>query len=182
MEFDELVRKRRSVRSFKKEKASWKDVLNAIDAAIQGPFAGNHNNLKFLIVEDKKKIIDIADFCEQDWVSEAGILVLVCSDDSHLENTYGDRGRVYSRQEAGAAIYALMLKLADAGLGTCWVGSYNDGAIRDRLKIPHHVQIEAVIPVGFENDKKDKEAKKKLENVLNWEEWGKSKRPTPFEE
>jgi nitroreductase len=182
MEIDELVKRRKSVRSFKKKKASWKDVLEAIDVAIQGPFAGNYNNLRFMIVEDKKTIMDIADLCEQDWISEVGILVLVCSDDSHLENTYGDRGRVYSRQQAGAAIYSFMLKLSDLGLGSCWVGSYNDGAIRDKLRIPTYIQIEAIVPVGFESGSKKKEQKKDLENVLYWEEWGKGKRPTPFDE
>lgn len=182
MEFDEVVRRRKSVRSFKKKKASWKDVLEAVDSVLQGPFAGNHSNLNFLIVEDKKKIRELAEVCEQDWISESGILVVVCSDDANLENIYGDRGRIYSKQHSGAAIYAFLLKLVDLGLDGCWVGAYDDDSIREKLKIPSNVEVEAIIPVGFSNDVAKKKIKKKLENVLYWEKWGKDKRPVLFEE
>ena len=111
MEFDDVVRARKSVRRFKKKKASWKEVLEAIDAANQGPFAGNHNHLKYLIVEDKDVIDDVAHICEQPWINGAGILVLVGSDDTQLENLYGERGRIYSRQQAGAAIQTFLLAL-----------------------------------------------------------------------
>ena len=182
MDFDEVVKKRKSVRSFKNKKASWKDVLEAIDAAIQGPFAGNYNHLKFLIVENKAKIREIASLCDQLWLNQVGVLVLVCSDDAHLEDIYDDRGRVYSRQEAGAAIQTLLLKLTDLGLASCWVGSYSDSEIRKELEIPTHIQIEAIIPIGYEDRIEKKKIKKDLENVLFWEEWSKSKRPAKFEE
>jgi nitroreductase len=182
MDFNTVVRKRKSIRSFKKKKASWKDVLEAVDAANQGPFAGNHNNLKYLIVEDKEKIKDLAAHCEQDWISQAGILIVVCSDDTHVENLYGERGRVYSRQQAGAAIQTILLKLTELGLGSCWVGAYSDDLVRDTLKIPEPIQIEAIIPIGYENKKEPKKEKKSLESSLFWEQWNQDKRPTLFKE
>src|SRR3989338_8403061 len=130
MEFSKVVKKRKSVNAFSGKKASWKDVLEAIDDAIQGPFAGNHNNMRFLIVEDSEMIKELAGLCEQNWISESGLLVVVCSDDTHLENIYGERGGIYSRQQAGAAIQTLLLKLVDLGLSACWVGAYSDKDIK----------------------------------------------------
>ncbi|MEK6854864.1 MAG: nitroreductase family protein [Nanoarchaeota archaeon] len=184
MEFDSVIKKRKSVRGFTKKKTSWKDVLEAIDATSNGPFAGNQNNLKFLIVENKEIIKEIAGFCEQLWINESSILVLVLSDDTHLENIYGERGRVYSRQQAGAAIVTLLFKLVDLGLSACWVGAYSDEIVKEKLKIPQHIQIEAIIPVGHENNsvqKRDR-IKRSLESSLYWEEWNKTRRPTLFEE
>jgi len=182
MDFDSVVKKRKSVRTFTGKKASWKDVLHAVDAAIQGPFASNQNNLKFLIVESKDMIDEIADLCEQDWIKDSGILVVLCSDDEYLEDIHGEHGRVFSRQQSGAAIQTLMMKLTDLGLGSCWVGAYDEGAIRDKLGIPSERQIEAIIPVGHERIKEAKKHKKKLENVLYWEKWGDNKRPQLFKE
>ena len=179
-----MVRKRKSVRSFSVKKVSWKSVLDAIEIANQGPFAGNMNNLKFLIIEDQEAIKKIAKFSEQTRVSEAPILVVACSDETHLENTYGERGRVYSRQQAGAAIYAFLLKLTELGLAGCWVGAYSDELLKESLGIPQHIQIEAVIPIGYENKKlhEEKPKKKELENAIYWENWGNGKRPTIFKE
>jgi len=182
MQFDSVVKKRKSVRSFTNKKASWKDVLEAVDAAIQGPFASNQNNLKFLIVEEKEMIEEIADLCEQDWIKDSGILVVLCSDDEYLEDIHGEHGRVFSRQQAGAAIQTLMLKLTDLGLGSCWVGAYDEEVIRRKLGIPKEKQIEAIVPIGHERVTEKKKHKKKLENVLYWEKWGTNKRPTLFKE
>ena len=185
MNFDALVRKRKSVRNFTSKTPKWSDILEAIDATLPGPFAGNHNHLHFLIVEDAEKISSIAQHCEQHWIKEAKILIVVCSDDTQLESIYGERGRVYSRQQAGAAIQTLWFKLVDLGLSTCWVGSYSDELIKSLLKIPQHIQIEAILPIGFEKktiSPKSSRRKKSLENVLFWEEWDQTKRPALFKD
>ena len=184
MQFNSVIKKRKSVRSFTKKKAYWKSILDAIDAAIQNPYAGNHNNLKFIIIEDKETIKNIAKMAEQHWIVQAPTLLIICSDDLHLEDKYGERGRVYSRQQAGAAIQTILLKLTDVGLATCWVGAYSDEVLKQTLKIPQHIQVEAVIPVGYENirEKQVKPDKVELENVLYWEKWDQWNRTPLFKE
>ncbi len=186
MEFDKVINKRKSTRSFKDKRASFKDAIIAIDSAIKGPFAGNHNNLKFVIVEDTDTIKKISEFANQPWISQVGLLILVCSDDKHLEHMYGERGRVYSRQQVGAAINTILLKLTELGLDSCWVGAYTDELIKNMLGIPGHIQIEAILPVGYEKPIKGKEKKaKKREigsNMLYWGVWERSRRPVMMKE
>lgn len=182
MEFDSLIKKRKSVRSFKKKKASWEDILEAIDTANQGPFADNINNLKFLIVEDEESIKKIAEISEQLWINESGILVVVCSDEQDIENMHDERGRIYSRQQAGASIMSFLLKITDLCLASCWVGSYDEDEIRRVLKIPKNINIEAILPVGYEKDQELKPKKKAIENTIYWEKWMSSKRPEFFVE
>ncbi len=182
MEFEKVVRKRKSVRDFKSKTPSWKEVLYAIDLANQGSFAGNQNHLHYLIIEDTATIKAIAHLCEQTWISNTKLLIVVCSDDTYLENLYGERGRIYSRQQAGAAIHTLILALTNKGIDSCWVGSYSDELIREKLKIPQHIQIEAIIPIGFESGRTKKPAKKSLERCLSWELWTQNRRPSMFEE
>ncbi len=182
MNFDNVVAARKSVREFKNKKASWKDIIHAIDAAVQAPFAGNHMHMKFLIIEDEKTIEKLAEFANQDWISQAGIVVLACSDDTNLENLYGERGRVYSRQGAGAAIAHFLLKLTELGLSACWVGAYSDELVKQQLGIPQHIQIEAIIPVGYEQKKSARPRKKSLDGILYWEKWDQNKRPALIQE
>ena len=182
MEFEKVVRKRKSVRDFKSKIPSWKEVLYAIELANQGPFAGNQNHLRYVIVENAATIKTLSQLCEQTWISNSKMLIVVCSDDTFIENMYGERGRIYSRQQAGAAIHTLTLALAEKSIGSCWVGSYSDELVREKLKIPQHIQIEAIIPIGFESGKEKKPAKKSLERCLSWELWTQNRRPSMFEE
>jgi len=184
MELDEAIKKRKSVRSFQSKPIDFRVILDAIDAANQGPYAGNINNMKYVIVEDKEEIAALAKHAEQVWISNAQTVIAVCTEDMHIEKLYGERGRVYSRQQAGAAINTIILKLTEAGLGTCWVGAYADEVIKDILSIPAHVQIEALIPVGHEKPMKGevKKRKKEVTNVIYWDIWERGRRPTIFKE
>ena len=185
MEFDRIIEKRSSVRSFKGRVVSWKDVLYAVDAATKGPGAGGDLALKFIIVENPDTIDKLADHADQSWINKSSMILIVTSDDKHLEKLYGDRGRVYSRQQAGAAINTILLKLVDLGLGACWVGSYDDKMIRKVLQIPEEKQIEAIIPIGYEKPaikKASKSRKRKIEHYLFWDKWNQKSRNYLFKE
>jgi nitroreductase len=182
MDFDKVVGKRVSVTSFTSKRPSWKDAMLAVDAALQGPFAGNKNNLKFIIVEHPEIIKQLAKHASQSWIAAAKMAIVICSDDTILEEMYGERGRVYSRQQAGAAISTVLLKLVDQGLAGCWVGAYTDEIIRQILKIPGHMQVEAIIPVGYAAPKQKKKRKLALSSSVKWESFEGDRRPTALEE
>ena len=181
MDFDKVIEKRKSVRSFKNKVVNWKDIVYVVEAATKGPGAGGDLPLKFIIVENPKSIQRLAEAAEQSWIADAGIIIAVVSEDKHLENLYGDKGRIYSRQQAGAAISTILLKLTDLGLAGCWVGSYNDEKVKQVLHVPAGKQVEAIIPIGYENPVPEKKRKKMtFEFYLRWEELGKKKRHPIF--
>lgn len=183
MEFDDVIEKRHSVRSFKKRNADWESIVLAIDSAIKSPFAGDYGNVKFVIVEDREKINRIAGLAQQIWINEASALVVVCSNPKNLIEMYGERGKVYQRQQAGAIIHTLQLKLVDLGLSSCWIGAYPDELIKTLLFIPKDRDVEAIIAIGEEDKKITSKTKKpKIENSLYWEKWDAQKRPTIFAE
>lgn len=182
MDLDKAIETRRSIRKFKKKKANWKHAMLAIDSALHAPMAGNRNIFKFIIVEKPSTIKRISELCEQTWIDQAGIVIIVCSNNINLEKLYGDKGKIYGRQQAGAAIQNILLKITDMGLSACWVGAFTDELLEQFLKIPEHMRIEAVIPIGYAAEKPAKKRKHSLENSIYWEQYGINKRPTIFTE
>lgn len=186
MDFDGAVEKRHSVRAFKGKKASWRSAIDAIDSAIKAPFADGRCHLKFIVIEDEDTLNKIAQQCNQLWINEASFAIVVCSDDRNLESMHGEKGKSYGKQQAGAAIENILLKVTDLGLGACWIGSFADEIMKQILKIPSHIEIEAIIPVGYEKEKppfeKERRKREMLENVLFWEEWSNQKRPNVTKE
>jgi len=184
MDFDDIIAKRKSTRAYNRKNISFRDILDAIDSAIKGPFAGNINNMKYIIIEDAERIKRLAVHAEQPWIADAPAIVIACSHETPLENLYGERGRIYARQQAGAAIMTIILKLTDAGLDTCWVGAFNDNKIKGELGIPPKVNIEALIVIGHgERVPAEKIAKKnKLAEAIYWEVWERSRRATIFQD
>tara|TARA_Y100000310_G_C20550684_1_gene747906 strand:+ start:285 stop:845 length:561 start_codon:yes stop_codon:yes gene_type:complete len=177
----DTIESRCSIREFSNKKVPWPAVLDAIDAANQAPFAGNINNLKFIIIQDPEKIETLTKSCQQSWIRDAHFIVVVCSNSKKLETPYGDRGLDYSKQQAGAAIQNFLLRITELKLSSCWVGAFADNQIKRELRIPKDYEVEAILPVGHPSHKKPRRSKKiSADKNIFWEKWDVKKKPTGF--
>lgn len=173
MEFDRCLKSRRSVRKFKDKKLSKASLGAILDAVRYAPSAGNLQNWKLIVVEDKEKKEKISKVClSQKWMSMAGALVVVCSDDSDVKNVYGERSEFYCRQNCSAAIQNMLLKACSIGIGSCWIGAFDDEKVKDILKIPEKINVEAILCFGYADEKPKMPKRVDLNDIVNFEEWG----------
>ncbi|MEM4152824.1 MAG: nitroreductase family protein [Candidatus Pacearchaeota archaeon] len=172
MDFDKVLKERKSVRNFSAKTIKFDDVVAICEAARFSPMAGNIYTIRLILVTDKEKKKLLAEAAlNQEFISDASCVIVVCSDLSQLERSYGKRASIYSRQQAGAAIENMLLKVADLGLGACWVGAFEENAIKRILKIPDSIQIEALIPIGNPIGKTQTKKKPELKSILHFEKW-----------
>lgn len=182
MEADKAIKSRKSVREFTKEKPDWRDIIEAIDNARYAPAAGNNFTSKFILVKDKKKIQNIANASEQSFIATAPYIIVVCSNPERLIKSYEEKGSIYSRQQAGAAIQNLLISLEEKGISSCWIGYFDEHKIKRELKIPDKIEIEAVFPIGYEQKKsKKRKTKIELDRILFFDSYGKKKMSTSRE-
>lgn len=173
MDLDKAIQERHCVRKFSNKKPNWRNIIECIDAARYAPMAGGNFTLKFILVDDAEKIAKITEACQQDFISQASFVVVVCSNPSRPVNAYEERGKIYSRQQAGAAMENFFLKITEYGLSTCWVGHFVEDQIKRELKIPDNVNVEAIFPIGYEYEKvKTKKVKIDLDRVLYFNKYG----------
>jgi len=176
MKFDEVLKERHSARRFSTKKVKWQDIIEAIDAANTAPLAGNIYSLRFILIDDKEKIQQLAEASQQNFFQNVDYVVAVCSDKTSVVKSYDERGKMYCRQQAGAAIENFLLKIVDLGLASCWVGAFVDDEVKRVLEIPQQdyesINIEALLPVGYEMPKKAEQKRKpNLDNVLWFNKW-----------
>lgn len=181
MKLEEAINKRISTRDFSNKSVKFDIVLEAIDAANQAPFAGNINNLKFIIIKEKENKNLVSEFCQQHWMNDSQWIVIVCSELQRLEQLYQDRGSAYGKQQAGAAIQNFLLSITAQGLGACWIGAFSEHEIKSKFRIPEGWNIEAIIPIGYPKNKKQKKTKKnELDEKIFWEKWGQKNKPLKY--
>jgi nitroreductase len=172
---DKIIHARRSIKKFKSDKPDWRTIIECIDSMRYAPMAGNNFSLKFILVDDEKKINEMAKASQQKFVSEAQYVVVVCTTPGRTEISYGERGKNYLKQQAGAAIQNFLLKITEARLATCWVGHFVDDEIKDILSIPKDIQVEALFPIGFPLKKPETKRIIDLDNVLYFNKYGNKK-------
>lgn len=153
MDLLSLIKNRRSIRHFQPKPLTKEIEEKLKEAIIWAPSAGNLQSRKFCFVKDKKnkeKLVKLA-FC-QDFILEAPLVVVACLD-LKIERIYGKRGRLYSICDVSTSIENMMLEATELGLGTCWIGAFDEEKVKEILKIPNHLHPIAVIPVGFPAEK-----------------------------
>lgn len=177
MDLDKAIEKRRSVRRYSTKKVKWQKIIEAIDAANQAPQAGNIYTLRYVLVDDKSKIRELSEAAQQSFFENVEFVLVVCSDKVSIKKSYDERGEMYTRQQAGAAIENFLLKIVDLGLATCWVGSFADEEVKRVLEIPQkdyeNINVEAILPIGYEmpGDKAPKGRKPDLDMCLWFNKW-----------
>ena len=171
MDLDKAINQRASCRKFLSKKPDWRDIIKAIEAGSKAPSAGNISTVRFILVSDKDKISELAEAAQQDFVSQAGYVVVVCSESKQCLLSYGKRGEKYCKQQVGAAIENFLLKLVSLGLATCWTGAFSDATVSRILQLPENVEPEAIFPIGYAFEKKHQKKKPNLDSILYFDVW-----------
>lgn len=165
---------RRSIRKYLNKPVEFEKITLILKAGINAPSSGNLQDYRFIIITDKDLIRNIAEHCtEQYWIAQAPALVLVCSDTERAESYYGLRGkRLYSVQNAAAAVQNMLLAAHDLDLGACWVGSFDEDFINDTLKIPEIVRPQALITLGYPDESPNPKEKEDIDSMVFFNEYG----------
>ena len=183
MELDKAIKERRTIRKFSEKKPDWRDIVECIDSCRYAPMAGNDFTLKFIIVDEDEKIQELSEAAQQPFLAHAKYVVVVCSVISKTKNSYGERGEIYLRQQAGAAVENFLLKIHEKGLVSCWVGHFVEKIVKRILKIPENANVEVMLPVGYASKLKGETPRKRdkidLDRILYFNEW-KNKKMKPL--
>ena len=169
----ELIKSRRNIKTFLPKFVSWENIAKIIDAARHAPCSGNIQNWRFVVALDSnlKQALAQASY-EQYEIAQAGVLIVVCSEDDKVERYYGMRGvHLYSIQNCAAAIENMLLEAHSLGLGTRWIGGFDEDAVKTMLRIPPEVRPQAIIAVGYPRDIPQRPAKFPLESLIYFNAW-----------
>jgi nitroreductase len=151
MEFDEVIKKRHSVRSYTAQIPPDSVIVKILKAADLAPSSGGLKSRKLFVVKDQGVRRELANAAhQQDFVAEAPIVLVFCADLDMIA-TYGRRGRdLYCIQDTSAAIENALLKATDLGLGSCWVGAFEEEKVSEICRLPTSLRPVALVAIGYE--------------------------------
>ena len=169
----ECIATRRSIRKFHDIPVEFEKVGNILDAGRHAPSAGNLQDWKFILITDEEMRKNIAKACvEQFWIAHAPVIIIVCTDPDKTKRFYGKSGEKFSIQNGAAVVQNMQLAAHAEGVASCWVGAFEDEAIKRLLDIPDRIIINAVVPLGYADEKVPVPLRFTLENVTYIESWG----------
>ena len=179
MELFNAIKTRRSIKKFIAKKVEEEKILKILEAGRWAPNAGNFQEFRFIIIKDKEKKERIAEACfGQYWMVKAPVYIVVVSKTVELERLFGNRGvELYGPQNSAAVIQNMLLTIHDLGLGSCWVGAFNEDPIKTMLEIPEEVKVMAILPIGYPAVKPSAPGRMSLEKLVFFEIYGNTEKP-----
>ena len=163
---------RTSIRVFKPDPVDDGIVEEGLRLANRAPSAGNLQARDFIVVRKhavKKQLMDAA--YGQDYVESAPVVVVFCANLERISH-YGDRGRrLYCLQDVAAAVQTMMLYLHSKGLGSVWVGAFDEDKAAAALGVPEHVRAVAMLPIGHPAEQGVTRKRLPLSQLVHREKW-----------
>lgn len=173
MDVYECIKTRRTIRKYIERPVEWEKVGRIMDAGKSAPCAGNIQNWKFIVVTDGAMRKKFAEVCDQLWMAQAPVHIVVMNDFSKLERMYGIRGeRLYSVQNCAAAVENMLLMAHALDLGGCWVGHFDEETVKSLMNIPDFARPQAIVTVGYADEAPPTPPKFTMENVMFFRQYG----------
>jgi len=172
MEVEECIEGRTSIRSFKLDPIDDSIVREALRMANLAPSAGNLQARDFIVVRDmatKKALADAA--YDQGFIRIAPVVIVFCANLDRIKH-YEERGAtLYCLQDVAAAVENMMLFLFSKGIGSVWVGAFDERKASNALGLPKHSRPVAIVPIGYPEGRGVRRKRLPLETVVHTEKW-----------
>jgi len=173
MDVFEAVKIRRSIRAYESTPVPKEKIEKILEAARLAPSANNIQPWHFIVVTDPEKRAKLAKAPFAGFLKEAPVVIVGCGDQKASPKWF--------TVDVAIAMQNMVLTATSEGLGTCWVGSFDENQVRELLKIPENYRVVALLALGNPRDKFDFTGKvlhlfrrrKSLEKIVSFDEFGK---------
>jgi nitroreductase len=186
MELFEAIKTRRSIRQYLDKPVEEEKLRSVLDAVSQAPSWANMQCWRMVVVKDratKQKISEFS-FVESYFspkgyktnpsmkaLAEAPVVIVLCADPALSGEL---RGQSYYLTDAGIAAQNLMLAARAQGLGSVFVGVYEEEKLRGLLSIPPNIRVVGLFPLGYPaEERKEGPPRKALQDICFYERWEK---------
>ncbi len=190
METLEAIRTRRSVRRFLERPVEPEKLRAVLEAARMAPSWANMQCWRFVVVRDPEVRARISELSHVEKyfatgayrtnparkaLAQAPVVIVACADPGRSGNV---RGEHYYMTDIGIAVQTLMLAAHAVGLGTVFVGVFDERRLADLLGIPAGIRVVALLPLGYPQDAgKAGPPRKPLDEIVSYGSWKGSGEP-----
>jgi nitroreductase len=167
-----LLDRRRMVRRFTQAPVDDATIERLLTAARRAPSAGDTEPWAFVVVRAPERRRALAEAAlGQQFVATAPALIVACADTRRARPRYRERAVRYGWIDVAFASLLLLLAAAEAGLGACFVGAFEDDEVTRLLRLPDGVLPVALIPVGHPAESPRGRKRRPASEVVHRERW-----------
>ncbi|MDI6860421.1 MAG: nitroreductase family protein [Caldisericia bacterium] len=139
----EIIKTRRSIRHYKKEKIKEDEILKILEAGRWAPSASNNQPWRFIVIYDENQIKKIGEVAKiltiNNFVASAPLIIVI----------YTERKHRWVDLDCGMCAENMMLEAHSLGIGSCFIGAFRENKLKQILNLPKDFYIVGLITFGY---------------------------------
>ena len=174
MDIFQVIGDRRSIRKYKETPVESEKIEQVLNAARLAPSWKNLQCWRFLVLTDPERRASLLQAFPDDnpgkkAIAMAPCIIVVCADpaESGIEN-----GIAYYIADTAIAFEHLCLAAHGLGLGTCWMGWFDEASIKAAVGIPDQIRVIGLTPLGYPDQEPKPRPRKELSQIAFYQNWG----------
>ncbi|MFZ3166188.1 MAG: nitroreductase family protein [Candidatus Methanoperedens sp.] len=169
MDVKTAIRTRRSIRAYDPREVEEEKLVRVLESGRLSPSASNRQERRFIVIRDagtRKALSEAAR--NQKFLADAPVVIAACS----VEKEYVmSCGQLAYPIDTAIAVDHMTLAAVEEGLGTCWIGAFDEKKVKEILNIPDEIRVVTLLPIGYPSDIPRPTPRKSLDEIVLWETW-----------
>lgn len=157
----DVIFNRASVRKYRRNSVPQKVLINILEAGRRAPSAMNAQPWHFIVVTDRKKKDALSHRRWTGFLKDAAFIIIGC----------GEKDKKWSTVDVTIALQNMVLAAEAQGLGSCWIGDFDETEVKKLFNIPDTLKIVALVSFGYPAEKPNPKPKKPLEQIVHYNEF-----------
>ncbi len=154
----DIIYKRRSIRQYRSKTVSEEVLKNILEAGRLAPSADNAQPWHFIVVTDAEIKRKLSNGAWRRFIKDSAFTIAGC----------GERYRKWSAVEVAIALQNMVLAAEAQGLGSCWIGAFEEEEVKRLLNIPENLKVVALISFGYPAEKPGPQSRKELQSIVHF--------------
>jgi nitroreductase len=170
----ETMLTRRSVRVYDPRPIEESVLHTVLDVTRHAPSGSNREPTRLVVVKDGRRREALSEYCaNQKFISQAPVVIAVVGK-TIAYNRGGYMGENSTLVDGSIVLDHLTLVARSLGLGTCWIGAFDNAKVKAYLEIPEGWNVVGLTPLGYPADPgvfKETDRRMSLEQFVMAEKW-----------
>ncbi len=157
------IKNRRSIRKYKNKELSADLLAEILEAARLAPSGANKQSWHLVVVTDKDRRKALVPICkEQKFVGECSAFIAGVDESAQK----------WVRVDLAIAMEHIALAAVEKGLGTCWIGAFDQEKMNSFLGIAKGFNVTVGMALGYPDESPEARPRKELKELVHWNKFG----------
>ena len=153
---------RRSIRKYKPKQISQNTLEKILEAARYAPSANNGQPWRFIVVSDPEIKEKLSHGQWNTFIKNSAVTIVGCAFEG------SEYARKWSTIDTTIAMQNMIIAAWSLGIGSCWVGDFDEAEVRRLLAVPKDWKIISLLSLGYPDEAPETTSRKPLTEIMSY--------------